>query len=89
MSPAGGYPGDVPEGRAVTGREPRGCRCGREARGALWRGCAGEAGREAAPPDAVCPQDSTMASRGGPRAAGTDGSDFQHRERVASHYQMR
>ncbi|TRZ21918.1 hypothetical protein HGM15179_005207 [Zosterops borbonicus] len=30
-----------------------------------------------------------MASRGGPRAAGTDGSDFQHRERVASHYQMR
>ncbi|KAM7095463.1 JAGN1 protein, partial [Ciconia maguari] len=29
-----------------------------------------------------------MASRGGPRAAGTDGSDFQHRERVASHYQM-
>uniref|UniRef100_A0A3Q3X6H8 Uncharacterized protein n=1 Tax=Mola mola TaxID=94237 RepID=A0A3Q3X6H8_MOLML len=30
-----------------------------------------------------------MASRAGPRAAGTDGSDFQHRERVASHYQMR
>ncbi|KAM8904396.1 protein jagunal homolog 1-B isoform 1-T1 [Spinachia spinachia] len=30
----------------------------------------------------------TMASRAGPRAAGTDGSDFQHRERVASHYQM-
>lgn len=30
-----------------------------------------------------------MASRGGPRATGTDGSDFQHRERVASHYQMR
>uniref|UniRef100_G3PMK1 Jagunal homolog 1 n=1 Tax=Gasterosteus aculeatus aculeatus TaxID=481459 RepID=G3PMK1_GASAC len=29
-----------------------------------------------------------MASRAGPRAAGTDGSDFQHRERVASHYQM-
>lgn len=29
-----------------------------------------------------------MASRGGPRAEGTDGSDFQHRERVASHYQM-
>lgn len=29
-----------------------------------------------------------MASREGPRAAGTDGSDFQHRERVASHYQM-
>lgn len=30
-----------------------------------------------------------MASREGPRAAGTDGSDFQHRERVALHYQMR
>uniref|UniRef100_A0A3B5MUU1 Jagunal homolog 1 n=1 Tax=Xiphophorus couchianus TaxID=32473 RepID=A0A3B5MUU1_9TELE len=30
-----------------------------------------------------------MASRTGPRASGTDGSDFQHRERVASHYQMR
>lgn len=30
-----------------------------------------------------------MASRAGPRAAGTDGSDFQHRERVAVHYQMR
>ncbi|KFO38344.1 protein jagunal homolog 1 [Fukomys damarensis] len=30
----------------------------------------------------------TMASRAGPRAAGTDGSDFQHRERVATHYQM-
>lgn len=29
-----------------------------------------------------------MASRAGPRAVGTDGSDFQHRERVASHYQM-
>uniref|UniRef100_A0A8C1PVT6 Jagunal homolog 1b n=1 Tax=Cyprinus carpio TaxID=7962 RepID=A0A8C1PVT6_CYPCA len=29
-----------------------------------------------------------MASRSGPRATGTDGSDFQHRERVASHYQM-
>ncbi|XP_042190571.1 protein jagunal homolog 1-A [Callorhinchus milii] len=29
-----------------------------------------------------------MASRAGPRATGTDGSDFQHRERVASHYQM-
>ncbi|EDO32175.1 predicted protein [Nematostella vectensis] len=27
-----------------------------------------------------------MASRGGPRASGTDGSDFSHRERVASHY---
>nr|AAH78267.1 Jagunal homolog 1b (Drosophila) [Danio rerio] len=29
-----------------------------------------------------------MASRAGPRATGTDGSDYQHRERVASHYQM-
>ncbi|KAK1802400.1 hypothetical protein P4O66_022060, partial [Electrophorus voltai] len=29
-----------------------------------------------------------MASRSGPRASGTDGSDFQHRERVAAHYQM-
>ncbi|KXJ14046.1 protein jagunal homolog 1 [Exaiptasia diaphana] len=27
-----------------------------------------------------------MSSRGGPRASGTDGSDFSHRERVASHY---
>ena len=30
---------------------------------------------------------SSMAGRGGPRAAGTDGSDFTHREKVASHYQ--
>lgn len=30
-----------------------------------------------------------MASRAGPRATGTDGSDYQHRERVAAHYQMR
>ena len=30
-----------------------------------------------------------MASREGPRATGTDGSDFKHRERVAAHYQMR
>nr|XP_006128071.1 protein jagunal homolog 1 isoform X1 [Pelodiscus sinensis] len=30
-----------------------------------------------------------MASRAGPRPEGTDGSDYQHRERVASHYQMR
>ncbi|XP_070591810.1 LOW QUALITY PROTEIN: protein jagunal homolog 1-like [Erythrolamprus reginae] len=29
-----------------------------------------------------------MASRAGPRATGTDGSDFRHRERVAEHYQM-
>ncbi|XP_038077728.1 protein jagunal homolog 1-like [Patiria miniata] len=28
-----------------------------------------------------------MASRGGPRAAGSDGSDFSHREQVASRYQ--
>ncbi|XP_068755377.1 protein jagunal homolog 1-A-like [Montipora capricornis] len=27
-----------------------------------------------------------MASRDGPRAAGTDGSDFAHRQRIASHY---
>ncbi|XP_058956547.1 protein jagunal homolog 1-like [Pocillopora verrucosa] len=27
-----------------------------------------------------------MASRDGPRASGTDGSDFSHRQRVASHY---
>ncbi|XP_077132460.1 protein jagunal homolog 1 [Ranitomeya variabilis] len=29
-----------------------------------------------------------MASRAGPRAAGTDGTDYLHRERVANHYQM-
>lgn len=29
-----------------------------------------------------------MASRGGPWATGTDGSDFGHRQRVASHYQV-
>ncbi|KAG2457043.1 AGRG7 protein, partial [Polypterus senegalus] len=29
-----------------------------------------------------------MASRAGPRATGTDGSDYRHREKVASHYQM-
>ena len=29
-----------------------------------------------------------MAARIGPRAQGTDGSDFTHRERVASHYQQ-
>ena len=28
-----------------------------------------------------------MAARAGPRAEGTDGSDFRHREKVASHYQ--
>ncbi|KAK5980403.1 hypothetical protein GCK32_012459 [Trichostrongylus colubriformis] len=27
-----------------------------------------------------------MASRGGVRAAGTDGTDFQHRQRIAAHY---
>jgi len=31
-------------------------------------------------------QKRTMASRDGPRAVGTDGSDFSHRQRVASHY---
>lgn len=30
-----------------------------------------------------------MTSHAGPRAAGTDGSDFKHREKVAPHYQMR
>uniref|UniRef100_A0A8C5QWU3 Protein jagunal homolog 1 n=1 Tax=Leptobrachium leishanense TaxID=445787 RepID=A0A8C5QWU3_9ANUR len=29
-----------------------------------------------------------MASRAGPRASGTDGSDYRHREKVAGHYQM-
>lgn len=29
-----------------------------------------------------------MSSRTGPRAAGSDGSDFHHRERVASHYRI-
>ncbi|XP_073425752.1 protein jagunal homolog 1 [Dendrobates tinctorius] len=29
-----------------------------------------------------------MASRAGPRATGTDGNDYLHRERVANHYQM-
>lgn len=28
-----------------------------------------------------------MAAREGPRAAGTDGSDYSHREKVATHYQ--
>ena len=27
-----------------------------------------------------------MSSRSGPRASGTDGSDFSHREKVATHY---
>lgn len=30
-----------------------------------------------------------MTSRVGPRSAGTNGSDFKHRERVTPHYQMR
>lgn len=30
-----------------------------------------------------------MASRDGTRARGTDGTDFGHREMVASHYQIR
>jgi len=29
-----------------------------------------------------------MASRSGPRAPGTDGSDFTHREKIVSHYQV-
>ncbi|KAL0963461.1 hypothetical protein UPYG_G00306660 [Umbra pygmaea] len=33
-------------------------------------------------------QVATMTSRVGPRAAGTDGSDFKHREKVAPQYQM-
>ena len=28
-----------------------------------------------------------MAARAGPRAEGTDGNDFKHREKVASHYE--
>lgn len=30
-----------------------------------------------------------MASRGGPMITGTDGADFEHRQRVAAHYQIR
>uniref|UniRef100_A0A182K732 DUF1989 domain-containing protein n=1 Tax=Anopheles christyi TaxID=43041 RepID=A0A182K732_9DIPT len=30
----------------------------------------------------------TMASRGGPMVLGTDGTDFEHRQRVAAHYQI-
>lgn len=30
-----------------------------------------------------------MASRGGPMISGTDGADFEHRQRVAAHYQIR
>lgn len=34
-------------------------------------------------------QELVMTSRAGPRAAGTDGSDFKHREKVVPRYQMR
>lgn len=70
--------------------EPRGWEVGgteaaRTGLGAVWRGSSfGGSARGAAGFWA-----GTMASRAGPRAAGTDGSDFQHRERVAMHYQMR
>ena len=30
-----------------------------------------------------------MASKGGPIALGTDGTDFSHRQRVAAQYQIR
>lgn len=30
-----------------------------------------------------------MASRVGPMVIGTDGADFEHRQRVAAHYQIR
>lgn len=30
-----------------------------------------------------------MASRGGAMVTGTDGADFEHRQRVAAHYQIR
>jgi hypothetical protein len=30
-----------------------------------------------------------MASRGGEMILGTDGTDFEHRQRVAEHYQKR
>lgn len=30
-----------------------------------------------------------MATRGGPMVLGTDGADFEHRQRVAAHYQIR
>uniref|UniRef100_A0A182VQQ7 DUF1989 domain-containing protein n=1 Tax=Anopheles minimus TaxID=112268 RepID=A0A182VQQ7_9DIPT len=32
--------------------------------------------------------DAPMASRGGPMVLGTDGTDFEHRQRVAAHYQI-
>uniref|UniRef100_A0A183V2P0 Protein jagunal-like protein n=1 Tax=Toxocara canis TaxID=6265 RepID=A0A183V2P0_TOXCA len=37
----------------------------------------------------ICDMVCTMSSRSGPRAAGTDGTDFRHRQRVAAHYQYR
>uniref|UniRef100_A0A182PE65 DUF1989 domain-containing protein n=1 Tax=Anopheles epiroticus TaxID=199890 RepID=A0A182PE65_9DIPT len=33
-------------------------------------------------------REQTMASRGGPMVLGTDGTDFEHRQRVAAHYQI-
>lgn len=30
-----------------------------------------------------------MASKGGPTVMGTDGTDFAHRQRVATHYLLR
>lgn len=30
-----------------------------------------------------------MASKGGPTALGTDGTDFAHRQRIAAQYQIR
>lgn len=30
-----------------------------------------------------------MSSRFGPRATGTDGTDFKHRQRIAAHYHYR
>lgn len=36
--------------------------------------------------DSIVQHTLIMASRDGPRAVGTDGSDFSHRQRIASHY---
>ena len=38
---------------------------------------------------AVFDTETTMSSRDGPRVSGTDGRDFQHREKVANHYKIR
>ena len=38
---------------------------------------------------AVFEAGTTMSSRDGPRASGTDGRDYQHREKVANHYKIR